>query len=104
MFKEKSRVKKEKQTWKSWFIVNAFRVIFSPYVKQFYCRRGAEIVVNIVTRFWAVRLRDRGSITGSAKSFLCSKVCRPSLVAHWPSLFSVYLPGALFPGVKQPLA
>ena len=88
----------KKKTCKSWFIVTAFRVISSPHIQQYYCQKGAESVVDIVNRFWAGKLRNRGSITGRGKSFLCSKDSTPSLVAHRSSLFGGYLPGAFSHG------
>jgi len=71
------------------------------YGQQFFCHKGADSVVDMFTRFWARRLKNRGSITVRGKSFLCSKIFRPSLAAHWASLFSGHLPGAFSPGVNH---
>jgi hypothetical protein len=58
------------------------KVISSPHAKQIYCHKGADSIVDVVTRFWARRLSNRGSIIVRGKSFLCPKDSRPSPVAH----------------------
>ena len=50
--------KKVMETWKDWFIVNSFSVISSPHIKQFFCHRDADRIVDIVTSFWAWKTEE----------------------------------------------